>query len=178
MDRIHLKPLISENDIRDRVKSLAREIVEDFTGASLTLIGLMNGSFMFMADLVRELNQYQVSMYVDFMRITSYGPSQITSGEPELCQDITLTIQNRHVLVVDDILDTGLTLQFVLNHLKILCPESMKTCVCLDKPGRRRVDLKADYTGFEIPDAYVVGYGLDYEGRFRDMPSVSVLSFY
>ncbi|MBN2104841.1 hypoxanthine phosphoribosyltransferase [bacterium] len=173
---IKLKPLITEKEIKQRVAALAEEIGTQFSGNTLMIVGLLNGSFIFLADLVRQLNSYHLHLIVDFMRITSYGSNTVTSGKPTLCQDVSINVKERHVLIVDDILDTGYTLEFVVNYLKALDPFSLSVCVLLDKSERRQIDIRADYVGFTVPDAFIVGYGLDCDGRFREMPDIAVLS--
>lgn len=170
------KLLIDEVRIRNRIAILAEEIAEEFNKEPLVVVGLLNGSFVFLADLIRQLNRFSLSLIIDFMRISSYGSGMVTSREPKLVQDISVSIKNRHVLIVDDILDTGYTLAFVKEHLKDDGPAGLSSCVFLDKSECRQVDIRADYVGFTIPDAFVVGYGLDYDGRYRELPCVSVLS--
>jgi hypoxanthine phosphoribosyltransferase len=162
--------------IHERVAELARQIAEEYGNRPLMIIGLLNGCFIFLADLVRQLNSHHLSLVIDFMRVSSYGSETVTSGKPTLMQDIKIDVKNRHILVVDDILDSGHTLHFVIRYLNAMDPRSLKTCVCLDKPSRRQLNIQADYVGFTVPDEYVVGYGLDYEGRFRECPDISIFS--
>lgn len=162
--------------IHERVAELAGQIAEEYSNRPLMIIGLLNGCFIFLADLVRQLNTHQLSLIIDFMRVSSYGSETVTSGKPTLIQDIKIDVKGRHVLIVDDILDSGYTLHFVIRYLNAMDPLSLKTCVCLDKPSRRQLDIQADYIGFTVPDGYVVGYGLDYDGRFRECPDISIFS--
>jgi len=173
---IKLKTLITEKQIKQRVAALSREISAHYSGETLMIVGLLNGSFIFLADLVRQLNQYKLHLIVDFMRIYSYGSNTVTSGKPTLCQDVTIDVKGRHILIVDDILDTGHTIEYVIQYLSAFKPLSLRSCVCLDKTGRRQANVQADYVGFTIPDVFVVGYGLDYDGRFREIPDISILS--
>jgi hypoxanthine phosphoribosyltransferase len=174
---MHLELLISEDKIRKRVSELAGQIASDYKGVTPTLIGVLNGSFMFLADLIRELNKSQLSLYVDFIRAASYGAGTVSSGAPEISLPNSLPVRNRPILLVDDILDTGFTFQAIRNEISRQYPSDIKSCVCLDKPARRKVNIEADYVGFTVPDTFVVGYGLDYDGQFRELSAVSVLSF-
>jgi len=172
-----LNALIAEPDVKVRIGSLVEEIAADFGGDELTVIGLLKGSFMFMADLVRALYQHDIRLVIDFMLTSSYGPRTKSSGTVTMTRDIAVDIKGRPVLLVDDILDTGRTLAFATDHLLGKAPESLKTCVFLDKPDRRAVPFQADYVGFVIPDKFVVGYGLDFDSRYRELPYLSTLSF-
>lgn len=174
-EQIELKNIISKNKIQNRIMALASQIGHDYTDKPLFIIGLLNGSFIFLSDLVRELSRFDLTISVDFMRVASYGTGTVSSEKPTLLQDISLHVKNRHILLVDDILDTGHTLSFVIQYLNAFEPLSMKSCVFLDKPDRRKLSIYADYVGFTIPNVFVVGYGLDYQGRFREMPSISTL---
>ena len=171
-----LEPLITEEKIKVRVQKLVETLVEDFTGDELVVIGLLKGSFMFLSDLVRLLYQHEIPLLIDFLTVFSYGSGTESSGEVRLDRDISVDVQNKRVLLVDDILDSGRTLYFVSKHLLKKNPLLLKTCVFLDKPSRRVVSFHADYVGFTVPDAFVVGYGLDYDGRYRELPHVAVLS--
>jgi len=156
--------LIPEDQIKQKVKQLASQISQDYRDKELLVVGILKGSFIFMADLVREL---QVKTYIDFMQVSSYHTSMESSGEVIFVKDIGSDIKGKDVLIVDDIIDTGRTLKALVEALSQRQPRSLKTCVLLDKKERREVDYDADYVGFEIPDRFVIGYGLDWaeEGR-------------
>lgn len=163
--------LITEERIARRVKSLAREIERDFRGREMVVVSLLNGTVMFLADLIRQLN---LPLRLDFVGVSSYGGST-ESGELVFTKELRLDVRGRDVLLVDDILDTGKTLRHVRLKLETLQPRRVRTCVLLDKPARRRENIIADYVGFEIPDLFVVGYGLDFAERYRNLPFVGVL---
>jgi hypoxanthine phosphoribosyltransferase len=163
--------LITEEQIARRVKSLARKIERDFRGREMVVVSLLNGTVMFLADLIRHLN---LPLRLDFMGVSSYGPGT-ESGELVFTKELRLNVRGRDVLLVDDILDTGKTMSRVLPKIQALKPRRIKICVLLDKPNRRTEDIGADYTGFEIPDLFVVGYGLDFAERYRNLPFVGVL---
>ena len=165
------KILISDEQIARRVKTLAREIERDFRGRELVVISLLNGTVMFLADLIRHLN---LPLRLDFMGVSSYGKGT-ESGDLVFTKELRLDVRGRDVLLVDDILDTGKTLSRVLPKIRALQPRRLKTCVLLDKPARRVENIRADYTGFAIPDFFVVGYGLDFAERYRSLPFVGVL---
>jgi len=157
-----LKPIINSFDLQKRVLELAKSIEKDYE--EVYVIGLLNGAFMFVGDLTKHINK---NVYVDFMKVHSYVGD--TSSNLKVICDITADIKAKDVLVVDDILDTGKTLFNIMNILKGQNPKSLKLCVLLDKPSRRKIDIKADYVGFEIEDKFVVGYGLDYRGFGRNL---------
>ncbi|MGH7950957.1 MAG: hypoxanthine phosphoribosyltransferase [Limisphaerales bacterium] len=163
--------LITETQIARRVKILAREIEHDFRGRETVVISLLNGTVMFLADLIRHLN---LPLRLDFIGVSSYGAGA-ESGDLVFTKELRLDVRNHDVLLVDDILDTGKTLSRVLLKLRALKPRRIKICVLLDKPERRAEKVKADYVGFEIPDFFVVGYGLDFAERYRNLPFVGVL---
>jgi hypoxanthine phosphoribosyltransferase len=165
------KILITDEQIARRVKSLAREIERDFRGRELVVISLLNGTVMFLADLIRHLN---LPLRLDFIGVSSYGACT-ESGELVFTKEPRLDVAGRDVLLVDDILDTGKTLSRVIPKLEVLKPRRIRTCVLLDKPARRTYQVKADYIGFKIPDFFVIGYGLDFAERFRNLPFVGVL---
>ena len=163
--------LITEDQIARRIRILAREIERDFRGRETVVVSLLNGTVMFLADLIRHLN---LPLRLDFIGVSSYGAGT-ESGELVFTKELRLDVRGRDVLLVDDILDTGKTMSRVLPKLRVLKPRRIKVCVLLDKPVRRVENIKADYVGFEIPDFFVVGYGLDFAERYRNLPFVGVL---
>ena len=163
--------LITDAQIARRVKMLAREIQRDFAGRELVVVSLLNGTVVFLADLVRHLS---LPLRLDFIGVSSYRLAT-ESGELVFTKELRLDVRGRDVLLVDDILDTGKTLSCVLKKLRALKPRRIRTCVLLDKPVRRVQKVEADYVGFEIPDLFVVGYGLDFAERYRNLPFVGVL---
>ena len=163
--------LINEEQLAHRAKFLAREIERDFRGREMVVVSLLSGTVMFLADLIRYLN---LPLRLDFMGVSSYGLGT-ESGELVFTKELRLDVRGRDVLLVDDILDTGKTMSRVLPKLRVLKPRRLKICVLLDKPSRRVEKVRADYVGFEIPDVFVVGYGLDYAERYRNLPFVGVL---
>ena len=167
--------LISAKAIAARVESLAREITEYFQGTDkLVVIGLLRGSFIFIADLVRELD---LPVEVDFLEVSSYGNSTESSREVRILKDLRGEIEGRDLLVVEDIVDTGRTLSHVLDILATRHPKRVEVCALLDKPSRREVEVKAKWTGFEIPDKFVVGYGIDYAQRDRNLAHIGAVRF-
>jgi hypoxanthine phosphoribosyltransferase len=165
--------LVDEDALQSRIRELGEEISEDYRGRDLLLIGVLKGAVFFMADLMRQLS---VSCEVDFMAISSYGGSTDTSGVVRILKDLDLNIEGRDVLVVEDIIDSGLTLSYLMRNLESREPASLEICALLTKPGRRRIEVPVRYTGFEIPDRFVIGYGLDFAERYRNLPYVAVLS--
>jgi hypoxanthine phosphoribosyltransferase len=165
------KILITDKQLARRIKALAEEIENDFRGREMVVVSLLSGTVMFLADLIRHLN---LPLRLDFMGVSSYGAGT-ESGELIFTKELRLDVKGRDVLLVDDILDTGKTMSRVLPKLQALKPRRIKTCVLLDKPARRREGIIADYVGFEIPDLFVVGYGLDFAERYRNLPFVGVL---
>ena len=163
--------LISDVQLARRIKSLAREIERDFKGREMVVVSLLNGTVLMLADLIRHLN---LPLRLDFIGVSSYGLGT-ESGELVFTKELRLDVRGRDVLLVDDILDTGNTLSRVLPKLRALKPRRIKTCVLLDKPERRQKKVRADYIGFTIPDVFVVGYGLDFAERYRNLPFVGVL---
>jgi len=163
--------LITDKQLARRVKSLAQQIEKDFAGREMVVVSLLNGTVVFLADLIRQLN---LPLRLDFIGVSSYG-ADTKSGELVFTKELRLDVRGRDVLLVDDILDTGKTLSRVLPKLKALKPRRIKICVLLDKPARRVEKIKADFAGFSIPDFFVVGYGLDYAERYRNLPFVGVL---
>jgi hypoxanthine phosphoribosyltransferase len=163
--------LINDAQLAKRVKSLAREIEKDFRGREMVVVSLLNGTVLFLADLIRGLD---MPLRLDFIGVSSYG-SGTESGDLVFTKELRLDVKGRDVLLVDDILDTGRTLSRVIPKLKALKPRRIKTVVLLDKPSRRVEKIKADYVGFTIPDLFVIGYGLDFAERYRNLPFVGVL---
>lgn len=163
--------LIREEQIRTRVQEIARDVQRDYKGKELAVVALLNGTVMFLADLIREL---EMPLRLDFMGVSSYGAGT-TSGNLVYTKELRLDVKGRHVLLVDDILDTGKTLKNVISKIKKLGPRSIKICVLLDKKEHRSEKVEADFVGFEIPDLFVVGYGLDYKEQYRNLPFVGVL---
>jgi len=167
--------MISAKSIAARIEDLAAEIAAEFAGTDkLIVVGLLRGSFVFIADLVRELD---LPVEVDFLEASSYGDGMESSREVRILKDLRGQIEGRDVLVVEDIVDTGHTLHQVIDMLNTRHPGKLKSIALLDKPSRREVDMKADYTGFEIPDEFVVGYGIDYAQRNRNLPFIGKVRF-
>ena len=164
--------LIDEETIATRVAELGREISRDYAGRQLLLVGVLKGAIFFIADLMRKLD---LDCEVDFMAISSYGSSTDSSGVVRILKDLNATIEGRDVLVVEDIIDSGLTLSYLLRTLEARSPASLEVCALLTKPARREIDVACRYVGFEIPGAFVIGYGLDFDQLYRNLPYVGVL---
>ncbi len=164
------KPLLTAKQIQSRVKELAEMISSDYARKNILTVGVLRGAFMFLSDLVRAI---KVPLTVDFIMASSYIKTD-TTGEVKIHCDIREDISDRNVLLVDDIIDTGITINYVRERILARCPKSLKICVFLDKKERRLVDVPLDYVGFEIPNVFVVGYGLDYDNQFRNLPYISV----
>jgi hypoxanthine phosphoribosyltransferase len=165
--------LISEERIQARVAELGARISADYEGRSLTLVSVLKGSLPFMADLMRSIN---APLRIDLMEVSSYGGSSTeSSGLVRILKDLSASIEDEHVLIVEDIIDTGLTLNYLVRYLRGKNPASLRICTLLDKPARRLVEIPVDYTGFTIPDQFVVGYGLDYGELYRNLRFVGVL---
>ncbi len=166
--------LISEKDIKNKVKQLAKDIASDFENKEILVVGILKGAFIFTADLVRELQEY-LNVKIDFIQVSSYHTGMESSGEVIFVKDMSIDIKGKNVLIVDDIIDTGRTLEALVEALKQREPNILKTCVLLDKKERREVNYNADFVGFVIPDKFVIGYGLDWaeEGRaFKDIYAI------
>ena len=161
--------LCSQEQISEKLKELGEKISKDYEGKNLLVISLLKGSFIFCADLVRQIT---VPVKIEFMTTSSYGHSEESSGTVQVVSDVKSDLEGYDVLVVDDITDSALTMDFVMKHLKTKNPNSIKSCVLLDKPSRRKVELVPDYCGFEIEDKFVVGYGLNYGDYYRNVPYV------
>ena len=164
--------LLTDEQIRQRIKTLAQEIKAVYGDGEFTIISLINGAVMFTADLMREIDN---PVRLDCIRVSSYGVKTKSIGAPQIIYSLTLDIAQRDVLIIDDILDTGKTLKLVRDLVSELKPASVRTCVLLDKKARREVNMEADFVGFEIPDKFVVGYGLDFAERYRNLPGIGVL---
>ena len=167
------KILLSQSDIQQRIHTLAAEIERDYPPTEeIHLVAVLKGGFMFMADLVRAMSE-RVTM--DFMAVSSYGKGTSSSGQVRVLKDLDSDLEGRHVIVVEDIVDTGLTLHYLQDLLRARAPKSMKTACLLSKPSRRKVDVQVDYIGFTIEDQFVVGYGLDYAEKYRNLPHIAIL---
>jgi hypoxanthine phosphoribosyltransferase len=167
-----LEVLIDESHIHQRTRELGQQISQDYEGRSLHLICILKGASVFLADLIRSL---PIDLSIDFMAVSSYSNSLHTSGEVKILKDLDSSIQGRDVLVVEDILDTGLTMSYLLRTLQARCPRSLNVVTLLSKPARRIKSVDVTYVGFEIPSEFVVGYGLDYQERYRNLPSIFAL---
>ncbi len=164
--------LVDEETLRNRVAELGEEISRDYAGRDLLLIGVLKGAVFFMADLMRQLT---VPCEIDFMAISSYGASTDSSGVVRILKDLDINIEGREVLVVEDIIDSGLTLSYLMRNLEARQPASLEVCALMTKPERREIDVPVRYIGFEIPNRFVIGYGLDFAERYRNLPYVGVL---
>lgn len=164
--------MVSEAAIKRRLKKLGSDIVAVYGKEEITVIAIINGAILFTADLLRQIHN---PVRLDCIRISSYRNTTRSHGKPHLLYSLTLDITNRHVLLIDDILDTGKTLAVVVDLIKKQNPASVRTCVLLDKKGRREVEFEADFVGFQIPDRFVVGYGLDFAERYRNLPCIGIL---
>ncbi|MGB9612835.1 MAG: hypoxanthine phosphoribosyltransferase [Candidatus Margulisiibacteriota bacterium] len=168
-----VKVLISTTKLRKKVAELAREISKDYRGKDLVLIGILKGAFVFLSDLVRNLT---IPVSIDFIQVASYGASTTSSGVIKIKKDIDLPIVDKEVLIVEDIVDYGYTMDYLLKFIGNKKPKRVKICALLDKPSRRRVEVPIDYKGFVVPDKFVVGYGLDFNEKYRNLPYVGYLS--
>ena len=164
--------LVDEETLKGIVKRLGREITRDYEGKNLFLVTVLKGAVVFLTDLMRNID---CECRIDFMVVSSYGSSTKSSGDVKIVMDINQSLEDKDVLIVEDILDSGYTLNFVRNLLLSRNPRSLEICTLLDKPERRAVDIKAKYIGMQVPDAFVVGYGLDYDDKYRNLPNIGVL---
>ena len=165
--------ILTEDEIKKRVKELADEVNKDYPEGELIVIGILKGCFVFISDLVRHL---KADVQVHFMCVSSYGGKTVSSGQIDIKQDLKIDITGKNVLIAEDIVDSGHTLSKLVPMLKKRNPKSIRVCSLLSKPSRREVEFEADYTGFEIPDKFIVGYGLDCDERFRQLPYIAVIS--
>lgn len=168
----NMRILLSEEQIKERVKELGSQISRDFAGEELLVVGILKGAFVFLADLIRHI---EIPVRVDFMDLSSYGLSTESSGEVRILKDLEQPIEGKNVLIVEDIIDSGVTLKFIKEILLRRNPRSLKICTFLDKPERRQVPVVSNYNGFTIADHFVVGYGLDYAEQYRHLPMVYIL---
>ncbi len=164
--------LISEDELQARIRELGRELSEEYAGRELLLVGVLKGAVFFLSDLMRTLT---VPCEIDFMAISSYGASTDSSGVVRILKDLDINIEGRHVLVVEDIVDSGLTLSYLMRNLESRGPATLEVCALLTKPARREIDVQVRYVGFEIPNRFVIGYGLDFAERYRNLPYVGIL---
>ena len=164
--------LLSEEQLRQRVRELGEEISKEYAGKEILMIGVLRGAVMFMADLARAIT---VPVMIDFMAVSSYGTSTSSSGIVRILKDLDEEVAGKHVLIVEDIIDSGLTLSYLVDNIKSRQPASVRICTLLNKPERRKVDLEVNYNGFAVPDEFVVGYGLDYAEKYRNLPFIGIL---
>ncbi|HEX6141042.1 MAG TPA: hypoxanthine phosphoribosyltransferase [Candidatus Limnocylindria bacterium] len=164
--------LIDGARLRARVAELGHELSRDYVDRDPVLVSVLKGSIIFLADLIREM---EIPLSLDLMEVSSYGASTESSGQVRILKDLSKPIEGRHVIVVEDIIDTGLTLNYLLKYLHDKAPASIRICCLLDKPARRLAEIPIDYRGFTIPDRFVIGYGLDYDERYRNLPYIGVL---
>lgn len=164
--------LISEEELNEKVKELAAQITADYKGKDLLLLCILKGGVMFLADLARNI---KMPVSLDFMAVSSYGTSSESSGVVKIVKDLNESIEGKHIIIVEDIIDSGLTLNYLVNYLKARGPKSVEICTILDKPERREVEVPVKYKGFDVPNAFLVGYGLDYSEKYRNLPFVGIL---
>lgn len=172
MERLFGRPIVTQEQMRTRIRELGRQISADYAGKDLVLVGVLKGAYAFYADLARAI---RIPVRVDFIVVASYGSRSKTSGKVKLVTELTEDIKGRDVLLVEDIVDSGLTVQHLVKSLAKKKPRSIRVCTLLSKPDRRVVDVQVEYVGFKIPNQYVVGYGLDYQQKYRNLPYLAVL---
>jgi len=172
MERLFGRPIVTQEEMRARIRELGKQITADYSGKDFVLVGVLKGAYAFYADLARAI---RIPMRVDFIVVTSYGSQAKTSGKVKMVTELTEDIKGKDVLLVEDIVDSGLTIQYLVKQLSKRKPRSVKICTLLSKPERRTVDVPLAYIGFNIPDKYVVGYGLDYQQKYRNLPYLAVL---
>lgn len=170
--RVTLQVLLTRDEIRDAVRRISQEVARDYGNKYPLLVGVLKGSFVFMADLIRLLD---IPLELEFIQLSSYGHGKQSTGKVRMIRSLRTPIRGSDVLIIEDIVDTGLTINYLINHLQRDRPASVRLCALLDKPSRRRVPVSIDYLGFTIPDKFVVGYGLDYNERFRYLPDIYIL---
>lgn len=170
----HIRVMLSEKEVNDRIQALGEEISRDYAGKSVHLVCVLKGGSFFMCELAKRIT---VPVSIDFMSVSSYGKDTKSSGVVKIIKDLDESLKDKEVIVVEDIIDSGRTLSYLLELLSQREPKSLSLCTLLDKPSRRVVDVDVNYTGFEIPDAFVVGYGLDYNQKYRNLPYIGVVEF-
>lgn len=170
-----IENLIDRKTVENRIKELAKQIEKDYAGEEVYCVGLLKGSVVFLSDLVKEINS---PVIIDFMSVSSYGSETVSSGDVKILKDTDLDLRGKHVLIIEDIIDTGLTLEHVIKYFKdSKGVKTLKTCTLLSKPERRKVNIDIDYIGFDVPDKFVIGYGLDYDQKYRNLPYIAVVVF-
>ena len=170
-----IENLIDRKTVENRIKELAKQIEKDYAGEEVYCVGLLKGSVVFLSDLVKEIN---TPVIIDIMSVSSYGSETVSSGDVKILKDTDLDLRGKHVLIVEDIIDTGLTLEHVIRYFKeSKGVKTLKTCTLLSKPERRKVNIDIDYVGFDVPDKFVIGYGLDYDQKYRNLPYIAVVVF-
>lgn len=170
----HVRVMLTEKEVDDRIQAIGEQISRDYAGKQVHLICVLKGGSFFLCELAKRIT---VPVSLDFMSVSSYGSETKSSGVVKIIKDLDEPIKGKDVLVIEDIVDSGRTLSYLMEMLKDRGPASLKLCTLLDKPDRRVIDVPVDYTGFEIPDEFVVGYGLDYDQRYRNLPYIGVISF-
>lgn len=164
--------LISEDDLHRRIREMGRQLAAEYEGKDPVFIGVLKGVVVFFSDMIRAV---PIKSQIDLLAVSSYGSGTETSGTIVMKKDVSLNLEGRHVIILEDIIDTGLTLKFTIEHIQKMNPASLKVCTMLDKPARRKVEIEADYVGFTIPNEFVVGCGLDYDDYYRNLPFIGVL---
>ena len=164
--------MITEEQLKQRTKELGRQISKDFEGEEILVIGILKGAVLFLSDLIREIT---VDTRIDFMAVTSYGASTQSTGVVRILKDLDSGIENQNVIIVEDIIDSGITLHYLRDYLLGRLPKNLKICTLLDKPERREANIKPDYVGFEVENKFIVGYGLDYDQKYRNLPYITCL---
>lgn len=165
--------MISQDEIQQRAKEIAFQITKDYEGESVLLIGILRGAVPWMVDVMKHID---LDVEIDFMAVSSYGAATKSSGVVKINKDLDSDIEGRHIIIVEDIVDTGITLQYLTGYLQNRQPQSIKICALLDKPARRRAEISADYIGFTVEDKFIVGYGLDFNQKYRQLPYISCLA--
>lgn len=172
MEKDILKVLLTEEEIKNKVSEIGEQISKDYNGKKLLLVSILKGSVVFMADLMRSI---KIPAHIDFMAVSSYGSGVKTSGVVKIIKDLDIDLKGYDILIVEDILDSGMTLSYLIEILKTRNPNSVEICALLDKPERHKVDVSLKYKGFTVPDEFVVGYGLDYDESYRNLPYIGIL---